>query len=44
MLKGNPVFADAVVEAVKQRRWQPLRLNREVVEMETTVAVNFEPK
>jgi len=42
ILNGNPVAANAVVLAVKQWRWKPLKLNGVAVEAVTTVAVNFE--
>lgn len=42
VLKGNPVAAKAVVMAVKQWRWKPLKLNGVAVEGVTTIAVNFE--
>ena len=42
VLKGNPVAAKAVVIAVKQWRWKPLKLNGVPVEAVTTIAVNFE--
>jgi len=36
------VIDAAVVDAVKQCRWKPLRLNGEAVEAEMTITVNFE--
>ena len=42
VLKGNPVATNAVVIAVKQWRWKPLKLNGVAVEAVTTIAVNFE--
>jgi TonB family protein len=42
VLKGNPVAANAVVMAVKQWRWKPLKLNGVAVETSTRIAVNFE--
>jgi outer membrane biosynthesis protein TonB len=42
VLKGDPVAANAVVMAVKQWRWKPLKLNRVAVEAVTKIAVNFE--
>ena len=41
-LKGHPVLAVAVVEAVKQWRWKPLKLNGLAVDAVTTITVNFE--
>ena len=42
--KGNPMLSAAVVEAVKQWRWKPLKLNGQAVEVSTTIVVNFEPR
>jgi len=42
VLKGNPLLVGAVVDAVKQWRWKPLRLNGEAVEAVTTITVDFE--
>ena len=42
-LRGNPILASAVAQAVQQWRWQPCRLNREAVEVEMTIAIDFEP-
>lgn len=44
VLKGNPVLSPAVVDAVKQWRWKPLKLNGKAVEVSTTIVVNFEPR
>ena len=44
VLKGNPVAGNAVVTAVKQWRWKPLKLNGVAVEAVTTIAVNFEAR
>jgi TonB family protein len=44
VLKGNPVAANAVVTAVKQWRWKPLKLNGVAVEAVTTIAVNIEAR
>ncbi|HEU4414836.1 MAG TPA: energy transducer TonB [Candidatus Angelobacter sp.] len=41
-LRGDPVLARAVTEAVLQWRWQPYRLNRNAVAVDMTIAVNFE--
>jgi len=43
VLKGDPVLATAVVEAVRKWRWKPLRLNGVAVEAETTIIINFDP-
>ncbi len=42
-VRGNPILASAVSKAVQQWRWQPYRLNREAVEVEMTIAIDFEP-
>jgi TonB family protein len=42
-LRGDPLLVTAVSEAVQQWRWKPYRLNREAVEVDMTIAVNFEP-
>lgn len=42
-LRGDPILAGAVSHAVRQWRWQPYRLNREAVEVDMTIAVNFVP-
>ena len=44
VLKGNPVATTAVVMAVKQWRWKPLKLNGVAVKAVTTVAVIFEAR
>jgi protein TonB len=41
-LSGPDVLASAAVDAVKWWRFQPYRVNRQPVEVETTFAVNFE--
>jgi TonB family protein len=43
-LRGDPLLAAAVVEAVKKWRWEPLKLNGAAVEAVTTITVNFEPR
>jgi len=42
ILKGNPLLIGPVIDAVKQWRWKPLRLNGEAVEAATIITVNFE--
>jgi TonB family protein len=42
-LRGDPLLARAVSEAVQQWRRKPYRLNREAVEVDMTIAVNFGP-
>jgi len=44
ILSGHPILAAAVLEAVRQWRWKPLKLNGMGVETETTITVKFEPK
>ena len=44
ILSGHPILAAAVLDAVKQWRWKPLKLNGVAVEAETTITVNFEPR
>jgi periplasmic protein TonB len=39
--KGNPILAQAAVEAVQQWRYRPYLLNDEAVEVETFITVNF---
>jgi protein TonB len=39
--KGNPVLAQAALEAVRQWRYKPYILNDEAVEVETFITVNF---
>lgn len=41
-LRGDPILARAVTEAVLQWRWQPYRINRNAVEIDMTIAVNFD--
>lgn len=40
-VKGDPILADASIEAVKQWRYKPFLLNGEPVEVETTIKVVF---
>ena len=42
-IKGHPMLAVAVTQAVAQWRWKPYRRNGETVELEMMIAVNFEP-
>jgi TonB family protein len=42
-VRGDSILASAVSQAVQQWRWKPFRLNRKVLAVETTIAVNFEP-
>ena len=40
-LNGNPTLAGAAIDAVKQWRYEPVKLNGQPVEMETTVKLTF---
>jgi TonB family protein len=44
ILSGHPILASAVLDAVRQWRWKPLKLNGVAVETETTITVKFEPQ
>jgi TonB family protein len=44
VLKSNPLLVGAVIQAVKQWRWKPLRLNGEAVETVITITINFEAR
>ena len=41
VLNGHPMLAQAALDAVRQWRFRPYRLNGEAVEVETEVTVNF---
>src|SRR5690348_9666338 len=41
VVKGDPLFGKAAVDAVKQWRYEPFTLNGEYIEVETTVTVTF---
>ncbi len=41
VLSGNPILAQAAIDAVRQCRYQPTRLNRQPVEVETSITVTF---
>jgi protein TonB len=41
-LSGQPMLANAAIEAVKQWRYDPAKLNGKPVDMETTVRLNFD--
>jgi len=41
--KGDPILANAALEALRQWRWKPYKLNGEAVEVETSVYIRFEP-
>lgn len=40
-ISGNPILASPALQAVRQWRYQPTRLNGEPVEVETFITVNF---
>ena len=40
-VKGDPILADAAIEAVKQWKYKPFLLNGEPAEVETTILVKF---
>lgn len=44
VIKGDPALAKAVLEALRQWRWEPYKLNGEPVEVESSMTVNFEPR
>jgi periplasmic protein TonB len=41
VISGNPILAQAALEAVRQWRYNPYMLNDEAVEVETFITVNF---
>jgi periplasmic protein TonB len=41
VLRGHPMLINAAVEAVRQWRWRPFKLNGEPIEVETNVTVVF---
>jgi protein TonB len=41
LLKGDPIFAKAALEAVKQWRYKPILLNGKAVEVDSTISVTF---
>src|SRR5262245_65257941 len=43
VIKGDPILASSALEALRQWRWKPCRLNGKAVAMEATIVVNFEP-
>jgi len=43
VIKGDPILAKAALEALKQWRWKPYKLNGEPVEVESSVYIRFEP-
>jgi protein TonB len=41
VVSGSPYLSRAALEAVRQWRYRPYRLNNEPVEVETQIVVNF---
>ncbi len=41
LISGHPMLAPAAIEAVRQWRYRPYTLNREPVEVQTEITVNF---
>ena len=41
LLSGHPLLAPAAIEAVRQWKYKPYEVNREVCAVETNVQVNF---
>jgi periplasmic protein TonB len=41
VISGSPILANAALQAVRQWRYQPTRLNGETVEVETLITVHF---
>jgi protein TonB len=41
IISGNPLFFQSVLEAVKQWRYDPTILNKEPIDVITTITVNF---
>ncbi len=41
VVRGHPMLATAAIEAVRQWRYRPYRLNNEPIEVETEITVNF---
>ena len=41
--KGDPMLAKSALDAVRQWRWRPYKLNGEAVEVDTSVYIRFEP-
>jgi TonB family protein len=43
VFSGDPELAKAALEAIRQWRYKPYKLNGEPVEVETTIQVHFHP-
>ena len=41
LIKGKPILAEAAMQATKQWRYEPFRLNNQPVELSIRVTVNF---
>lgn len=41
LISGNPILVPAAMEAVKQWQYAPTLLNRDPVEVKTTIDINF---
>jgi protein TonB len=41
LTSGHPMLAQAALDAVRQWRYRPYLLNREPVEVDTEITVNF---
>ena len=41
VLSGNPILARAAVDAVREWRYQPTKLDNQPVEVETSIIVKF---
>lgn len=41
LVSGHPLLAPAAIDAVKQWRYKPYRLNEQAVEVDTEIVVNF---
>ena len=41
ILHGDTVLSEAAIDAVKQWRYEPYRINKQLVEVETTIKIQF---
>ena len=41
LISGDPLLAQSALEAVRQWRYKPFRLNKKPIEVETLITVNF---
>ena len=44
VIRGDKQLTAAAVDAIRQWRWEPMKLNGKAVEVDTVITVNFEPK